>query len=133
LALVVAAVLAADLLALAGKHLTSRDRPYVAHPDPAPLVRPELELSLPSGHAATSFAGAAVLAFFLPRLAVSLFVLAAAIAWSRVYLGVHYPVDVVVGAALGLGVEFLLRRAALRAPRSPGGGRPRSLRGRQAG
>ena len=49
--------------------------------------------SFPSGHAATSFASATVLAAFVPRLRVPLYVLAALIARSRAYVGVHYPLD----------------------------------------
>ena len=67
-----------------------------------------LGASFPSGHAAMSFAGATFLALAAPRLAPALFVLAAAVAYSRVYVGVHYPLDVVAGAALGaaVGVGF---------------------------
>jgi undecaprenyl-diphosphatase len=91
----------------------------VANPFPEPLMSTRLDLSLPSGHAATSFAGATLLAFVVPRLTVPFLALAAAIAWSRVYVGVHYPSDIVAGAALGaaiaLGATALLRLRA--APR----------------
>jgi undecaprenyl-diphosphatase len=120
LALVVIGVLTSDLLALGGKYFTNRPRPYVDEPNPEPLAHPPLDLSFPSGHAATSFAGAALLATFVPRLAVQFFVLATLIAWSRVYIGVHYPSDVLAGALIGLAVAFVLRRAAVRVRR----GRP---------
>jgi undecaprenyl-diphosphatase len=68
--------------------------------------------SFPSGHATVSFACAAVLAAALPRLRVPLFALAALIAFSRVYVGVHYPSDVVGGAALGILIAIALRRLA---------------------
>jgi undecaprenyl-diphosphatase len=115
-------VLSADLIATGLKHLTDRQRPFLTEPDPEPLLRTRLELSLPSGHAATSFAGATVLALVHPRAAVPLYALAALIAWSRVYVGVHYPFDVLAGAALGVAVALVstelwrrwpaLRRAA---------------------
>jgi undecaprenyl-diphosphatase len=76
-----------------------------------PLVTAPTTHSFPSGHAATSFACAATLAPFVGRrAAVVLYVLAAAIAYSRVYVGVHYPLDVLGGAVLGLSVATALRR-----------------------
>lgn len=69
--------------------------------------------SMPSGHAVTSFAFATPLVYltrtFIP-LTLRLFplVLAASIAFSRVYTGVHYPSDVIAGALLGVGVASLL-------------------------
>lgn len=116
-AVVVLGVLSADLLARLGKEVSGRERPYVADPDPEPLLRPALDLAFPSGHAATSFAGAALLAWFAPRFAVPLYALAVLVAWSRVYVGVHYPADILAGAALGLVVAVVLRRAALRTRR----------------
>jgi undecaprenyl-diphosphatase len=106
-----------DLLKLA----IDRQRP-VDHA----LVPEPSSSSFPSGHAATSFACAATLAPFVSRTgAIVLYLLAAGIAYSRVYVGVHYPVDVVAGAALGLLVATALRRlrAALqRSRRSPTAG-----------
>jgi undecaprenyl-diphosphatase len=120
-------VLVADLIALGLKQLTDRPRPFIADPTPEPLLETPLDLSLPSGHAATSFAGATLLAIAHRRAAVPLFLLAALVAWSRVYVGVHYPFDIVAGAVLGIGVALLstllwrrlpaLRRAA--APERP--------------
>jgi undecaprenyl-diphosphatase len=114
LVLVAVAVLTADVLALGAKVLTGRPRPYIAHPEPEPLIGTPLDLSFPSGHGATAFAGATVLAVFAPRLAVPLYLLAAGIAWSRVYVGVHYPLDVIAGAILGVGVAFTLLLLARR-------------------
>jgi membrane-associated phospholipid phosphatase len=72
--------------------------------------------SFPSGHAATSMACALVLAVLVPCLAAPLVVLAAAIGFSRLYVGVHYPLDVLGGALLGLAVATALLLLA-RAPR----------------
>jgi undecaprenyl-diphosphatase len=113
------AVLLADGLALVLKVLSDVERPYVRYPDPEPLVTTPTDLSFPSGHAATSFAGATMLAFLLGRrVAPVLLVLAALVAASRVYVGVHYPVDVVAGAALGTGVTLVLRWLEANRPRS---------------
>ena len=58
--------------------------------------------SFPSGHATIAFACATVIAWASPKLAVPAFLLAAAIAFSRVYAGVHWPLDVLGGAILGV-------------------------------
>jgi undecaprenyl-diphosphatase len=105
--LVTGGVLTADMLALLLKHIGGRDRPFIVNPAQDPLVGTPLDLSFPSGHAATSFAGATLLSAFLPRLRLPLYLLAALVAWSRVYVGVHYPLDIVVGAVLGTVVALL--------------------------
>jgi membrane-associated phospholipid phosphatase len=87
--------LAADTL----KAAIPRARPHVH----ALVARPHSH-SFPSGHATTSFACATVLAFAVPRRRLPLLLLAAAIAWSRVYVGVHYPLDVLAGALLGAAI-----------------------------
>ncbi len=105
------------------KALVDRDRPPLRYPEPKPLVHVPHDASFPSGHAATSFAAATILTFAFPRLGAPLFVLAAAVAFSRVYDGVHYPLDVIGGAALGILVALALRflvRHRMRAVRETG-------------
>ena len=102
--------LLADLLSLVIRYAIDRDRPPIDYPDPVPLVRLPDNPSFPSGHAATSFAAAALLSWLTPLPKVPLFVLAGLIAFSRVYVGVHYPLDVIGGALLGLAVATALRR-----------------------
>jgi decaprenylphosphoryl-5-phosphoribose phosphatase len=80
-----------------------RRRPRL--PDLPPLARTLSQLSYPSAHAATSFAAARSLSAALP--ASVLYTLAAAMALSRPYLGVHYPSDMLAGAALGDAVARL--------------------------
>ena len=92
--------LAADALSFGVKDVTSRPRPFEAHPEVHPLYVVHSS-SFPAGHAATAFAGAVLLAFAAPRIAPAVLALAALIAASRVYDGVHYPTDVLAGAALG--------------------------------
>ncbi len=115
---VVLADLLADMAAYALRQAIGRERPPHRFPDPAPLVHVPVSDSFPSGHAATSFACAAVLAWLTPLPKVPLFVLAALIAFSRVYNGVHYPLDVVGGAALGLAIATALRLLATSRRRS---------------
>jgi membrane-associated phospholipid phosphatase len=71
-----------------------------------PLMATNSQLSFPSAHAATSFAAARVLskAQALP----AVYVLAAAMALSRPYLGVHYPSDIVAGAVFGTALVELV-------------------------
>jgi len=118
-ALAAATIWSADLLALAIKVPVDRPRPFVVDPQPAPLLLGVIGDSFPSAHAATSFAGALVLSRWVPGRWPILFGLALAIAYSRVYVGVHYPGDVLGGAALGLVVAIALPRlvAALQRPR----------------
>lgn len=85
------------LLNYAVKVSIRRARPLLE--DLPPLSPTLSSLSYPSAHAATSFAGASALGEALPR--APLYALASAFAVSRPYLGIHYPSDVLAGAALG--------------------------------
>ena len=87
------------------KLIVRRRRPQL--PGLGPVVDTHSQLSYPSAHASTSFAGARALSGLLP--AAPLYALAAALALSRPYLGVHYPSDTVAGALLGTAVAELAR------------------------
>jgi len=83
-------------------HLWDRPRPYLAHPHALVLfTAPSHDPSFPSDHATASFAIAVAVWFFSRRLGAVFLVFAAAIALSRVLLGMHYPTDVVAGALTG--------------------------------
>lgn len=97
------AVVAAEILNATVKAVVGRRRPALAHLPGLAATRSQL--SHPSAHATTSFAAATVLAEALPPALT--FALASGMALSRPYLGVHYPSDIVVGAAFG----FALGRA----------------------
>ena len=76
--------------------------------------------SFPSGHAMSAFAVAGAIAVLAPRARWPVLALASAIAFSRVYLGVHCWIDVLAGAALGLAVGVLVA-VALRQARAGSG------------
>jgi undecaprenyl-diphosphatase len=129
--LTASSVWTADLLALAVKAAVERPRPSVTIPQTDPLIGAG-GWSFPSSHAATAFAGAVSLTYLWRRAAPLFFLLAAAIAFSRVYVGVHYPGDVLAGAALG-SVVGLAWVAAFRLPRRSAEARPQSGAGPPAG
>ena len=118
----VTATLAADELSYLLRQWIGRDRPPLVYPNPKPLVSLPHSGAFPSGHATAAFAAATVIAWASRPLAVPAFLLAAAIALSRVYVGVHWPLDVLGGAVLGTLVAIALlrlaaaRRRSLRSP-----------------
>lgn len=73
------------------------------------LISTPTKLSFPSAHASSSFAAAAAFAPLVGPAATPLRVTAGAMALSRVYLGVHYPTDIVAGAVLGTAVGTLFK------------------------
>ena len=112
---------AGQLISYGLKQALGRERPSEVYALPKPLVHAPHDGSFPSGHATVSFACATLLAFYAPRAAPAFFLLAAAIAWSRVYVGAHYPLDVLGGAVLGVLIAIALRwlvRVPRRSPRA---------------
>jgi decaprenylphosphoryl-5-phosphoribose phosphatase len=94
------AVILVSLIAnTAVKQVVRRPRPDLG-PELPPLASTISSLSYPSAHAATSFAAAGAFGPSLP-----LYAAAGAMAVTRPYLGVHYPSDILAGAALGWAVE----------------------------
>lgn len=108
--LVLFAVLIASTLAnTVIKPIVDRKRPFDVLAGEVIGGRPN-DASFPSGHSANAFAGAAVLARVAPEGAIVWWVLAGAIAFSRVYLGVHFPLDVIAGAAVGMASAWIAFR-----------------------
>ena len=91
-------------------------KPWVARPRPFVTLAADHPLmgaggySFPSGHAANSFAVCVLLGLCYRRWLMALLGFAATIAFSRVYVGVHYPSDALAGAALGTAIGLLVHR-----------------------
>lgn len=84
------------------KRVLYRERPFLSTPAIAVLGPRSSGSSFPSGHTALSFAAAGVLSSLVPSARAGWWAGAIAVACSRVYLGVHYPLDVIAGAAVGI-------------------------------
>lgn len=107
--LMLAALFASFLAGEEGlKHIFQRPRPFETFPGVELLVIPPHSFSFPSGHAANAFASGLVLARKIPVLAWPALILAAVMAFSRVYVGVHYPLDVLAGSLLGVACALLV-------------------------
>ncbi|MER5969095.1 phosphatase PAP2 family protein [Streptomyces sp. NPDC002055] len=110
-----------------GKRSVRRARPVQ---DSVPLIRQlrrqPVTTSFPSGHAASAAAFAVGAALESRRWGAVLAPVAASVAFSRVYTGVHYPSDVVAGAALGAGAAFAVRGLVPSRTQLPPPARPRT-------
>jgi membrane-associated phospholipid phosphatase len=104
---VLAIVLASGVANGPAKLLVRRRRP-AQHATLALIGMPP-STSFPSGHSASAFAFVTATSRELPALAPALVPLAGAVSYSRVHTGVHYPSDVVAGAAIGFGCGLLAR------------------------
>ena len=104
------------------KHAFARARPFDVVPDAITLIGRSGSYGMPSAHAANWFAATVVLTAYFPRSVWFMLPLAVIVSFSRVYNGVHYPGDVLVGACLGasyaatliVSLESLWRRAGRR-------------------
>ena len=101
-------VLVAAFISTALKYSVNRDRPFVTYPFIEKATSGGSP-SFPSGHTSTAFATATSLSIAFPKWYVIApsFLLAGAVGYSRMDLGVHYPSDVLAGAIVGSGSAFL--------------------------
>jgi undecaprenyl-diphosphatase len=107
-----AAVAGSWTVAEGAKYLFDRARPFTWDAEIAPLIKTPSSSSFPSGHSATAAAGALTLSATYPAFAPLLVTAGLLVILSRVYLGVHFPVDVLAGAAIGLATAGLVLAAA---------------------
>jgi membrane-associated phospholipid phosphatase len=103
-------------LVMGTKYIVRRPRPYIKYEGDLVSVSTEPDPSFPSGHSVLAFSTATSLSLLYPRWYVIApsFLWAAAVGYSRLYLGVHYPSDVLVGALVGVGVAVLSHYVAQR-------------------
>lgn len=105
------AVIAGDLISNLLKDVFMRVRPCTDIADARLLVGCGGSYSMPSGHATNIFTAMVFLSTRYRRFYPAFLTMAVLVAYSRVYVGVHYPLDVIVGAALGTGVAFVFAEA----------------------
>jgi len=92
------------------KNTIARPRPYNVVPGLTRLVPALTDYSFPSGHTGSSFAAAVIIALYMPKkYGVPALILAILIAFSRLYLGVHYPTDILGGMITGTGIALFIR------------------------
>jgi undecaprenyl-diphosphatase len=84
------------------KHVIKRNRPCEALDHIYYRVLPEDRFSLPSGHTSAAFVITVLLSHFYPLLILPSVIWASLVGVSRIYLGVHYPTDVLIGMAIGI-------------------------------
>ncbi len=104
--LAVALILDALLVNLIIKNVVKRPRPFEYSAQLKNYIsclkyKLPTDYSFPSGHSAVSFCAVAVLTYFYKKKAISAIAVSVIIAFSRLYIGVHYPSDVLIGAVIG--------------------------------
>lgn len=112
--MMLAMVLVLIIVDLAAKPLVGRDRPFEVYDFPLIVGAPS-SYSFPSGHSAYAFACAACIAMGCRRWAVPALAAATVVAYSRLYLFVHWPTDVLAGALLGILIGVAAVRVVRRA------------------
>jgi undecaprenyl-diphosphatase len=96
------------IIGLTLKQVYYRPRPFLSLANVLVLVPKDFDSSFPSGHALIVAAGASIAFLFLrKKYSIPLVIEAALVCYSRVYVGVHYPTDVLAGIFLGVAISFI--------------------------
>ena len=106
------AIAASWIVAEGAKYLFDRTRPFLWDTEIAPLIKTPSSSSFPSGHSATAAAGAITLSVLYPPFAPVLVLAGLLVVLSRVYLGVHFPFDVLAGVAIGTATSAVVLAVA---------------------
>jgi len=94
------------------KFFVKRPRPFETLDNVRLLLGPYGGFSFPSGHATISFCLATVIAMRYPKIRYPVFITAILVALSRVYIGVHYPTDILIGSILGIFIGYAVTKTA---------------------
>jgi undecaprenyl-diphosphatase len=116
--LALCALLFADLIAIVLKHIVQEPRPFLALDNVRLLIAEDDPFSFPSGHVTSTLAVVTILVLNIEKLVkkhcgiakIILVLFAVFIAFSRIYCGVHYPFDVLAGAAIGIVSALIVNR-----------------------
>lgn len=108
-----ASILLTEIITVSLKRTFKRDRPFITYPDIIHRKAGGKGYSFPSGHTSSAFATATSMSLSFPKwyVIVPSYAYACTIAFSRMYLGVHYPSDLLGGIVIGIGTSFLVFEA----------------------
>lgn len=102
-------LLSAIIVNLIMKPLFSRKRPFLVDESIIPLIKRPKDMSFPSGHSCAGFSFATGVYYFNEKWGIIAYIYAGLLAFSRLYLQVHYPTDIIIGGFIGSGVSILIK------------------------